>query len=193
MASREGEEFTHFISMEIKMDDNLVAFQKDLRDLQSKMKEFTGIGKASKSDSLHITIATIKVNQGEMDEVMKRTLTAFRSYIDLSGCHGINVTFQEIGHGDYGVIWLEISLGKDSVKALRKLLEVELGHFITDSRFHPHLTIFRRCDMSDEAKEGVRAAVEEVRLEGINLEQLTLRERKSGVAIKDPLLTMKLF
>ena len=193
MVSREGETFTHFLSMEIKADEHLNAFQKDLKDLQSRMKEVSGIGKPSKPDSLHITMATIRVNPTEMEEVMRKTLVAFQSYVDLlNSSHGVNVTFREIGHRDHGVIWLNVSLGSESVKVLRELLEDELAPFITDSRFYPHMTIFRKCDLSEEMKEGVRTAVKEVRMESVNLERITLREKKSGPIVKEPLLTMSL-
>ena len=193
MASREGEIFTHFLSMEIRVDEHLNTFQKTLKDLQGRLKEVSGVGKPSKPDALHITMATIKVNPTEMEEVMKRTNVAFQSYVDLlNSSHGVNVTFKEIGHGDHGVIWLNVSLGSESVKVLRELLEDELAPFITDSRFHAHMTIFRKCDLSEELKEGVRAAVKEVRMESVNLERVTLREKKSGMVVKEPLLTMSL-
>ena len=193
MASREGETFTHFLSMEIRADEHLNAFQKNLKDLQSRMKEVSGVGKPSKPDSLHITMATIRVNPTEMEEVMRKTEVAFQSYVDLlNSSHGVNVTFREIGHGDHGVIWLNVSLGSESVKVLRELLEDKLAPFITDSRFHPHMTIFRKCDLSEELKEGVRTAVKEVRMESVNLERITLREKKSGPIVKEPLLTMSL-
>ena len=62
----------------------------------------------------------------------------------------------------------------------------EFTHFLSiEIRMDEHLVAFQKDLMDLQSKEA--------RLEGINLEQLTLRERKSGVAIKDPLLTMKLF
>ena len=54
------------------------------------------------------------------------------------------------------------------------------------------MTIFRKCDLSEEMKEGVRTAVKEVRMKSVNLERITLRERKSGPTVKEPLLTMSL-
>ena len=193
MASREGESFTHFLSMEIRVDEHLSTFQKTLKDLQGRLKEVSGVGKPSKPEALHITMATIKVEPTEMEEVMKRTNIAFQSYVDLlSSSHGVNVTFKEIGYGDHGVIWLNMSLGAESVKVLRELLEDELGPFLTDSRFHAHMTIFRKCNLSDELKEGIRVSVKEVKMESVNLERITLREKKTGTVVKEPILTMSL-
>ena len=193
MVSREGEVFTHFLSMEIRIDEHLYAFQKTLKDLQGRLKEVSGVGKPSKPEALHITMATIKVDPTEMEEVMKRTNMAFQSYVDLlNSSHGVNLTFKEIGYGDHGVIWLNVSLGVESVKVLRELMEDELRPFITDFRFHAHMTIFRKCNLSDELKEGVKAAVKEVKMESVNLERITLREKKTGTVVKEPLLAMSL-
>ena len=179
MASREGEVFTHFLSMEIRIDEHLYAFQKTLKDLQGRLKEVSGVGKPSKPEALQITMATIKVDPTEMEEVMKRTNIAFQSYVDLlNSSHGVNLTFKEIGYGDHGVIWLNVSLGLESVKVLRELMEDELRPFITDFRFHAHMTIFRKCNLSDELKEGVKAAVKEEKWKVSMLKKLHLERRK---------------
>ena len=91
------------------------------------------------------------------------------------------------------MIWLNMSLGAESLKVLREIIEDELGPYLTDSRFHPHLTIFRKCELSDELKEGIRASVREVRLGSVNLEKVTLRERKEpGTTVKEPILAVSL-
>ena len=85
-----------------------------------------------------------------------------------------------------------MSLAAESVKVLRNLLEDELAPFLTDSRFHAHMTIFRKCNLSDELKEGIRVSVKEVKMESVNLERITLREKKTGTVVKEPILTMSL-
>ena len=101
-------------------------------------------------------------------------------------------TFKGVGYGDYGVVWIEMSLGEESVKILREVIEDEVGHLLTDIRFHAHLTIFRGSELSDERKETIQAAVREVRLGSATIGEVTLRSRKTGKVMTEPLLTMRL-
>jgi 2'-5' RNA ligase len=105
---------------------------------------------------------------------------------------GLSTTFKGIGYGDYGALWIEISLGEESVKVLREIIEDEVGHLLTDLRFHAHITIFRGNELSDERKETIKAAVREVRLGGATIAEVTLRSRKAGKVMTEPLLSMKL-
>ena len=104
----------------------------------------------------------------------------------------MSMTFKGVGYGDYGVVWIEMSLGEESVKILREVIEDEVGHLLTDLRFHAHLTIFCGSELSDERKETIKAAVREVRLGSATIGEVTLRSRKTGKVMTEPLLTMKL-
>ena len=60
-----------------------------------------------------------------------------------------------------------------------------LAPYITDRRFSPHLTIYRKCNLSEETKAGVKAAIQDIRMEGVIIEKITLREKKAGPVIKE--------
>jgi 2'-5' RNA ligase len=194
MGSREGENFTHFVSLEFKQDELFRNFQRKIMELQVKMSEMDGVGKPQKSESLHLTIATLCVSEEETTDLIEKIEIIFKRYIDMmeSPC-GLSTTFKGIDYGDYGALWLEMSLGEESVKVLREMVEDEVAHLLTDKRFHAHLTIFRGNTLNDEMKETVKAAVKEVRLGGATIAELTLRTRKIGKApLAKPLLCFKL-
>ena len=67
--TRQGETFTHFLSLEYKKDETFKGFQRKVADLQEKVSEVVGVGKPSKPDSLHLTIATLKVTEEEVTEL----------------------------------------------------------------------------------------------------------------------------
>ena len=73
-----------------------------------------------------------------------------------------------------------MSLGEESVKIPREVIEDEVGHLVTDLRFHAHLTIFCGSELSDERKETIKAAVREVRLGSATIGEVTLRSRKQA-------------
>ena len=69
---------------------------------------------------------------------------------------------------------------------LRKLIEIEAEPYIVDNRFNPHLSIYRKCGASEEVKDGVRTSVGGVELGCLNVEAITLREKKMGDGILKP-------
>ena len=104
-------------------------------------------------------MATLHAGEEEVAGLMEKTNGIFKKYIDiLSSPCGLSTTYKGIGYGDFGTVWIE-----ESVKVLRKVIEDEVGRLLTDLRFHSHITIFRRSDLSDERKETLQAAVREVR------------------------------
>ena len=191
--TRQGESFTHFISLEFKQDETFKIFQKKVIELQEKMSEIDGVGKPSKPESLHLTMATLHDEEEEVALLMEKTNVIFKKYIDiLSSPCGLSTTYKGIGYGDFGTVWIEMSLGEESVKVLREVIEDEVGHLLTDLRFYSHLTIFLGSELSDERKETLQAAVREVRLGSATVGEVTLRSRKTGKVMKEPLLTMRL-
>ena len=106
----------------------------------------------------------------------------------VGAAHGLEITFQNVGWGDYGTIWAELQIGTYSILAYRKLLEDAFGSYITDCRFHPHLSVFKNVVATPEEKARFRTANMGVTLAPIHLELITLREKKvAGEALKQPL------
>ena len=189
MENRNGEEMSHFLSFEIQKNRLLEVFSEKLKTLQEDMDQVPGIGKPTKTTSIHITVAALNIRSEELDMVTARVNTAVMKYIDLTNpVAGITVGFQGVGWGD-DAMWVSMKLGVDSLKILRELIEDEAGAYLTDSRFSPHITIYRKCQASEEMKAGVRASLGEVKMGCLTIEGLTLRQRKISDKVPDPCQT----
>ena len=189
-ASREGQNFTHFISMECLPDNAWNKFKEKVQSLQDAAALVFPMGKRIKITSMHLTIATLRlVETEEVQEVRDRLPEITRRFADMVGAaHGLEITFQNVGWGDYGTIWAELQMGTYSILAYRKLLEDAFGSYITDCRFHPHLSVFKNVVATPEEKTRFRTANMGVTLAPIHLELITLREKKvAGEALKQPL------
>jgi 2'-5' RNA ligase len=190
--TRQGETFTHFLSLEYKKDETFKLFQRKVADLQEKVSEVAGVGKPSKPESLHLTIATLKVTEEEVTELKNKTNAIFKKYSDMLALPcGLSTTYRGIGFGDWGAVWIECFLGQEAVTLLREIVEEELGHLLTDLRFHSHMTIFRGSDLTDERKSTLQAAVKEMRLGSATVGDFTLRMRKTGKAVEPALVTLQ--
>ena len=68
-----------------------------------------------------------------MNEIRKKLERAIERFKDLILSHyGFMMTCGKLGFGDYGVVWLEIELGKELMTCLREYIEEEAIEFITD-------------------------------------------------------------
>ena len=94
--------------------------------------------------------------------------------------HGFMLTTGRAGYGDYGVIWLEVALGRELVNSLREILDEELYENIVDPRFSPHITIFHRNSLGDEEKAQLQESVAHEKLGCLVGEGITLRARKGN-------------
>ena len=70
--------------------------------------------------------------------------------------------------------------------------EDEAESYITDRRFLPHLTVYRKCGTNEEVKEGVKSSVKEVKLGCLTIEAITLQGRKTGSEVPEPCKTWSL-
>ena len=185
MNDRLSEPMSHFVSLEIRKDKMLEVFSEKLKVLQEDLSQVPDIGKPAKPGSLHITIATLNIGSEEMSMVTEMLDTAIRRYVDLTNpTTGLVVGFQGIGFGD-DAIWTPMTLGAASLKILRELVEDEVESYITDRRFLPHLTIYRKCATNEEVKEGVKSSVKKIKLECLTIEAITLRGRKTGSEVPE--------
>ena len=73
------------------------------------------------------------------------------------------------------------------MECLKETLDKELGRFITDYSFSPHLSIYKQCKLEMEAKAQLKASVVGVRLGSLVAKYLTLRENQRGPVARSPL------
>ena len=84
-------------------------------------------------------------------------------------------------------------MGAKAINTFREMIEDKLGEYLTDWRFHGHLTVYRGVEASEEEKERFRAFLAGTTLAPVNLVVSTLRERKvPKQELKAPLLQVPL-
>ena len=146
------------------------------------------MGKKMKVSSMHLTIATLLLKEDEVQNVLNQLPELTQKFVDAAGASsGLMLTFQGLGWGDHGTLWAEAKMGASSIMAYRELLEDTFGPYLTVSRFHTHLSIFKNVEASPQEKARFRASNMYVTLPQIHLEMVTLREKKiPGEAKKPP-------
>ena len=194
MASREDGEFTHFISLECQEEEQWGPFRHRVLKLQEEIAQVFPSGKKAKVESVHLTIGTLLLNSGEVQKVEETLKEITEQFIQMRGStFGLVITFDGVGWGDGGTVWAEIKVGAKAISAFREMVEDKLGEYLTDWRFHAHLTVYRGVEATKEEKERLRASLAGTTLAPINLVVSTLRERKvQKQALKPPLLQIPL-
>ena len=137
---------SHYISVEVAG----VETKKRMHEMQEQMGQVPGIGKATKGKALHITLAVLKVPSGDIETVkdkIKKAVEAFKDMMESDS--GFLITCGSTRFLDHSVIALEIELGKEVCMMLRHLIEIELGPWLADLRFSPHITIFTNSSVAE--------------------------------------------
>ena len=123
------------------------------------------------------TIATLLLKE---DEVLELT----QKFVDTVG--GDIWSHAHVPRARMGGPW--DYLGGGGGMAYRVLLEDTFGPYLTDSRFHTHLSIFKNVEATPQEKARFKASNMYITLSPIILEMVTLREKKvPGEALKQPL------
>ena len=152
-------------------------------------------GKAAKLHSLHITLATLLVNEDEMAFVIQSVADAVDQFKRVySGEDGIRCDFQGIStYRD--VVFLEMALGANAFKTFKDILMINgLHRFITDQCQSPHMTYVRKLDLSDVERSAMLTMMDDVKTSRITLDTLSLRERKqAGEPVKPPVREFSLW
>ena len=86
MGSRQGESFSHFLSLELDNSSNeYQQFERKVKNLQENLGDVQGIGKAAKMESLHITLAVVHVTEEEVPSVVEKVKQTWEKYPDMLG------------------------------------------------------------------------------------------------------------
>ena len=143
---------------------------------------------------MHLTIGTLLLHNGEIEKVEEDLKEITEQFIQMrDSTFGLVITFEGVGWGDRGTVWAEIKVGAKAINTFREMIEDKLGEYLTDWRFHGHLTVYRGVEASEEEKERFRASLAGTTLAPVNLVVSTLRERKvPKQELKAPLLQVPL-
>jgi 2'-5' RNA ligase len=183
-----GSEFTHFVSVEL---ENELTFRR-IEEFQEDLKCIPGIGEKMKLEKMHITLAVMAIEESEHKQVREKFQKVADRFSDLLlGRNGYMITMSRLGFGDHGVVWMELGVGKELTNTLREFVEDEMGEYLTDLRFSPHISIFKRSSLSDREKEQLMENT--TRLGPLVAHGITLRLRKvKGMDLKpDVFVTFK--
>ena len=194
--NRIGEPFTHFVSLEVKTDLDHRNFMSQVEGFQAKTLSLfpSKQGKPAKMSSLHITLATLSVQEDEMAALIQAIGTSVDHFKRVyAGEDGIRCDFQGISTaGD--IIYLEMALGNNACKTLRSILLANgLSTFLTDHNQTPHMTYMRRMVLDDIEKSAVQAMMNGDKTSRVTLDTLSLRERKTGSTLQPPVKVFDLW
>ena len=165
--------------MECTPDTAWDIFREKVEALQEDAALVFPMGKKIKVTSMHLTIGTLLLKEEEVQKVHDQLQELTQKFLDVVGAtYGLMLTFQGIGWGDHRKIWAEAKMGAAPIMAYRELLEDTFDPFLTDSRFHMHLLVFKNVKATPQEKARFKASNIYVTLSPINLEMVTLRERK---------------
>ena len=111
--------------------------------LQDDAAQAFPLGKKTKVTSMHLTLRTLLLKDDEVQKVQAQLPEITQKFVHLiRASHGLIITFQGMGWGDHGVLWAKVKMGAKPIIAFREILEDSFGLFLTDWRFHAHLTIY---------------------------------------------------
>ena len=179
-----------FVSLEVKLDPDHRNFMMEVEDYQAKTLSLfpDKEAKAAKLHSLHITVATLLVQEDELAFVIQSLSDAVDQFKRVySGLDGIRCNFQ--GVSTYrDIVFLEMSLGANAFKMFKDILMINgLHRFVTDQTQNPHLTYVRKLDLTEVERDMMITMMENIKTSRITLDMLSLRERKqAGEQIKPP-------
>ena len=187
--TREGETFSHFLSLELdNASDDYQQFKGKVKDLQEKLGEVQGMGKPAKTESLHITLAVIHVTKEEIPNLVEKVKQTWEKYLDMLGFPtNLVLSFRGLEFGDRGSVWIRMNMGTEVMLVIRELSEASIGQWLTDLRFSSHLTIFRSSELSEQ---GLKGTASEINLGCATVRKLSLRPRKVGKEKKEPTLML---
>ena len=183
--------FSHFISLEFDIhSDDYQIFLSKVKGIQNLLGDVSGIGKAVKQESLHITLAVLHVAEEELPGLIEKIRKVWEEYMDnLGNPSKILVSFKGISFKDQGSIWTKMELGKEVIMVLRQMIEAVIGEFLTDLRFECHMTLFRSSEMSEELKQAIEGSASKINLGSATIKKISLRPRKVG-KIEEPVLIL---
>ena len=191
LKNREGEQFNMFLSLEFCCDP-------DHRDLVDKVENFQARtlsmfpeqeAKPTKLKSLHVTVATLLVQEDEVAFVIQSIADAMEQFKRIhSGEDGLRANFHGIANHNK-VVMLNMALGASTFKTLREsLMNNGLSRFQTDvDTVHPHLTFVRNLDMTEAEQSALLHILDDAKTSRVTFDVLSLRQRKqAGEPLQPP-------
>ena len=191
LKSRIGEPFNMFISLEVRCDPDHRDFVGQVEELQVRTLSMLPEqeAKAAKLHSLHVTLATLLVQEDEVAFVIQSVADAVEQFKRIySGEDGLRANFHGISTHN-NVVVLNMALGANAFKTLRDALMINgLSRFQTDlNNVNPHLTFVRNLNLTEAEQGAMMNTLDDAKTSRITLDVLSLRQRKqAGEPLQPP-------
>ena len=173
--------FTHFVSVELSEMKKHEGCQVEM--FQNMLSIVPGIGKEVDGDKLHFTIAVLRApEEHDVREVLVRVQDAINELVSLIEDGGFLISVAGLiflESAEQTCIATEAKLGSSTLRLFRSLVWQRLKHRITDKQFLPHLTLFRKSQLSPSNQRKVEASCRDTVLGTFTAEAVTVRVRKS--------------
>ena len=200
--------FTHFVSLELTpvgehsqcvLGTCSGLYQCPSSTYQSMLQEVRGIGQRIPVARMHLTVAVLKVGEKEstpesflkiFERIKKDLQEVSKEFCEMGfkrfylGIGGLKITESPCG---IQCVTSPVLLGKHATSIIRSLVCERLGDLVTDSRWFPHVTMFRKSSLSYEDKKKVELAAVDVPFGTFSVQGISLRQRK-GMDSSDPLM-----
>ena len=186
-----------FVALEVQLNPDHRNFMMEVEEYQARTLSMfpEREAKAAKLHSLHITVATLSVQEDELAFAIQSISDAVEHFKRVySGEDGIRCSFQ--GVSTYrDVVFLEMSLGANAFRTLKDILMMNgLNRFVTDQNQSPHLTYIRKLDLTEVERDSMITMMSDIKNSRITLDTLSLRERKqAGEPTKPPVKEFQLW
>ena len=184
--------FTHFVSVDLFPDENLnhegctsgdaLPCITPVQEYQAMLEDVRGIGSPMQRNKMHITMAILTVPEGALQEVKDGITSAMLEFRDalareafFVGMSGLEMFSTPCNEKH---LVSEVKIGRHALALLRSALFERLGDYISDKSWRPHVTIFKRSQLSEEDEGRVITACHGISFGVYKLSSVTLRLRK---------------
>ena len=184
--------FTHFVSVDLFPEENLnhegcprsdaLPCISPVKEYQTMLEDVRGIGSPMQMNKMHVTMAILTIPDGGLEEAKDAITAAMQEFKDLLTKEVFYIGFSGIELFSTPCkekhVVSEVKLGRHALALLRGALFERLGDYITDRAWRPHVTIFKRSQLTEEKEERIITACHGVSFGIYKVSSVSLRERK---------------
>ena len=80
-------------------------------------------------------------------------------------------------------LFIKVQLGREIMEVLRNIIEDELMDKLTDMRFLPHVTLYGKCALSPDKRDGLFKTADAIPGPTVSICSMSLRERMANIRV----------
>ena len=118
---------------------------------------------------MHVTLACLHVAEGEVEETEAKFRQIGEKFSDITKAGPFLINFRGLEMGDGSeTLFVKVQLGKEIMEVLRNII---------DLRFSPHVTLYGRCALSPDMRDGLFKTADAIAGPTVSIGAMSLRER----------------